>query len=115
MNEIHEYPLFKQTPGTIHEPLLHLADLTIERYLEKLNRYTTIEAQDRYNQGQRTNAWKLIGAFPAHALKSYFYYGAYKDGLHGLVISLLEGVSRVVRQVKIWQLMIKDGSQAPRH
>ena len=37
-------------------------------------------------------------------LKNYFYYGAYKDGMHGFVISLLEGVSRAVRHVKIWQL-----------
>ena len=38
------------------------------------------------------------------AWKNYFYYSAYKDGLPGLVISLLEGVSRVVRHIKIWQL-----------
>lgn len=105
VNEVHEYPVFRQAPGEIHEPLLHKSDLTIERCLEKMNRYTTIEARDRYNQGSRTNVFKMIFAFPAHALKSYFYYQAYKDGVHGLVISLLEGVSRVARQVKIWQLM----------
>ncbi len=108
VNEIHEYPLFKQEPGRIHESLLHLSELTVEKYLEKLNRYTTIEARDRFEQGQRTNAFRLIGAFPAHALKSYFYYGAYKDGIHGLVISLLEGVSRVVRQIKIWQITLQE-------
>jgi hypothetical protein len=108
INEIHEYPAFKNPPGEIHESLLHLADMTVERYMEKLNRYTTIEAKDRYDQGQRTTAFKLVGAFPAHAFKSYFYYGAYKDGMHGLVISLLEGVSRVVRQIKIWQLMVRS-------
>jgi len=105
INEIHEYPVFKQPAALIHESLLHQADLTVERYMEKLNRYTTIEAQDRYDQGQRTSPFKLVGAFPAHSLKSFFYYKAYKDGVHGLVISLLEGVSRVVRQIKIWQLM----------
>jgi len=107
INEVHEYPLFPQPPGEIHEPLLHHADLTIEKYLEKLNRYTTTEAKDRYDQGQRTTAFKLIFAFPAHAFKSYFYYQAYKDGMHGLIISLLEGISRVVRQLKIWQLMVQ--------
>lgn len=105
INEIHEYPVFQEEPGRIHEALFHRSDLTIERYLEKLNRYTTLEAQDRYISGQRTTLFRLIGAFPAHFLKSLFYYGAYKDGIHGVVISLLEGVSRVVRQMKIWQLM----------
>lgn len=108
INEIHEYPVFKQPPGIINESLLHQSHLTVERYMEKLNRYTTLEALDRYQQGQRTSPFKLVGAFPAHSFKSYFYYKAYKDGIHGLVISLLEGVSRVVRQIKIWQLMQQD-------
>ena len=107
INDVHEYPVFPQPPGDIHEPLLHKADLTVERYLEKLNHYTTIEAQDRFKSGQRTNAFKLLFAFPAHAFKSFFYYQAYRDGMHGFVISLLEGISRVVRQIKIWQLMQK--------
>ena len=45
----------------------------------------------------------MIGAFPAMFLKNYFYYGAYKDGIHGFVISILEGISRAVRHIKIWQ------------
>ena len=36
-------------------------------------------------------------------LKTYIYYGGYKDGFHGFVISLLEGTSRSVRHIKIWQ------------
>ncbi len=45
----------------------------------------------------------MIFAFPAMFLKNYFYYGAYKDGIHGVAISVLEGISRAVRHVKIWQ------------
>jgi glycosyltransferase involved in cell wall biosynthesis len=105
VNEVHEYPKFHEAPGRIHELLLHNADMTIERYLEKLNRYTTLEAKDRFEQGQRTHLFRMVFAFPAHFLKSLFYYEARKDGVHGVVISLLEGVSRVVRQLKIWQLM----------
>jgi hypothetical protein len=114
INEVHEYPVFAQPPGLIHESLVHRAELTVERYMDKLNRYTTLEAQDRFNQGQRASAFKLVGAFPAHAFKSFFYYKAYKDGMHGLVISLLEGVSRVVRQIKIWQLGIREKTATSR-
>ena len=71
-----------------------------------MNRYTSIEARDRINQGQRTNLFKLLGAFPAMFLKNYFYYNARKDGTHGLIISLLEGVSRVVRHIKMWQIQM---------
>ena len=104
VNEIHEYPRFPHPPQVIHEPILHAPDFSVEKFLDKMNRYTSIEAADRFKQGQRTHVGKLLGAFPAMFLKNYFYYSAYRDGFHGLVISLLEGVSRVVRHVKLWQL-----------
>ena len=103
VNDIHEYPVFLQPPQMIHEPLLHSPDFAPERFLEKMNRYTSIEARDRVKQGQRTNWFRMVFAFPAMFWKNYFYYGAYKDGIHGLAISVLEGISRAVRHVKIWQ------------
>lgn len=103
VNDIHEYPVFPKPPGRIHEPLYHAPDFEPERFLEKMNKYTSIEARDRVAAGRRTNAFRLIFAFPAMFLKNYFYYGAYKDGMHGFVISILEGISRAVRHVKIWQ------------
>lgn len=103
VNDIHEYPVFQTTPQDIHEPLHHAPDFHPEKFLEKMNKYTTIEARDRVRNGQRTNLIHLLGAAPAMFLKNYFYYGAYKDGVHGLIISILEGISRAVRHVKIWQ------------
>ena len=106
INDIHEYPVFQSLPGEIHEPILHSPDFNVEKLLNKMNRYTTIEARDRFAQGKRTNAFHLIFTFPALALKNYFYYGAYKDGMHGLILSLIEGLSRLVRHIKIWQLTL---------
>jgi glycosyltransferase involved in cell wall biosynthesis len=103
VNEIHEYPLFPEPAHDLHEPLHHSPDFAPEKFLEKMNRYTSIEARDRVRNGQRTNGFRLIFAFPAMFLKNYFYYSAYKDGIHGFVISILEGISRAVRHVKIWQ------------
>ncbi len=102
-NDIHEYPVFAQPPGRIHEPLDHDPDFAPEKFLEKMNKYTSIEARDRVRAGQRTHALRIVTAGPAMFLKNYFYYGAWKDGFHGLVISVLEGLSRAVRHVKIWQ------------
>ena len=103
VNDIHEYPIFPEPAHDLHEPLHHAPDFAPEKFLDKMNKYTSIEARDRVRNGQRTNAFRLIGAFPAMFLKNYFYYGAYKDGIHGFVISILEGISRAVRHIKIWQ------------
>lgn len=113
-NDIHEYPVFPSPPQSIHEPLHHSPDFAPEKFLEKMNKYTTIEARDRVRGGQRTNVFRIVTAGPAMFLKNYFYYGAYRDGVHGLVISVLEGVSRAVRHVKIWQFgRIEDAVSSP--
>lgn len=105
VNDIHEYPRFKAPPQELHEPLLHSPEFSPEKFLDKMNKYTSIEARDRVTQGQTTSWFKLLFAFPAMFYKNYVYYGAYKDGMHGFVISLLEGVSRVVRHIKMWQIL----------
>jgi hypothetical protein len=46
----------------------------------------------------------MIAAFPAMFLKNYFHYRSYRDGIEGFVISILEGISRAVRHVKMWQV-----------
>lgn len=103
INDVHEYPPYPTTPERIHEPLHHAPDFAFEKFLEKMNFYTTIEAKAFVTRGRRTNAFRLITAFPAMFLKNYFYYKAYRDGFVGFVISIMEGLSRAVRHIKIWQ------------
>lgn len=108
VNDIHEYPKYPSPPQSIHEPILHDPDFGPTRFLDKMNKYTGIEALDRYKQGQRTSVFKLLFAFPAMFYKNYFYYSAYQDGVHGFVISLLEGVSRVVRHIKMFEIQLTE-------
>ena len=103
-NDIHEAPQFLSPPSSIYEPILHDPTFNVQWFLTKMNKYTTIEAKARYDQGFRTNLFHLFFAFIAMFYKNFIYYKAYQDGMHGFIISLLEGVSRVVRQVKIWEL-----------
>lgn len=102
VNEIHEYAKYPQEAKRMEEPLHHAPDFDPDKFLAKMNRYTTIEARERVRNGQRTNLFRIVTAGPAMFLKNYFYYKSYRDGVHGLAISVLEGISRSVRHVKIW-------------
>lgn len=103
---IHEYP---QVEGGMELAppeacLEHNPHVTAESFFDKMNRYTTIEAFDRYAAGQRTSLPHLAVAFFANWAKNYFYYKGYRDGAHGFVICLMEAVSRTVRHIKLWQI-----------
>lgn len=106
IGEIHEYP--EVEGGFIRAPetavLEHNPNVTAESFFEKMNRYTTIEAFDRYQAGQRTSLFHVGVAFFATWWKNFFYYKGYRDGAHGFVICVMEGVSRTVRHVKLWQI-----------
>jgi glycosyltransferase involved in cell wall biosynthesis len=113
---IHEYP--EVEGGMDLAPVTALIDhnpnVTVESFLEKMNRYTTIEAYDRYQLGQRTSIPHMCVVFFANWFKNYFNYGGYKDGVYGFVICLMEAVSRTVRHIKLWQIqeMVKKGNVA---
>lgn len=106
VGEIHEYPEVEGGMELAPEAALidHNPNVTVESFLEKMNRYTTVEAFDRYNQGQRTSLRHLSVVFFATWWKNFFYYKGYRDGAHGFVICLMEAVSRTVRHIKLWQV-----------
>lgn len=103
---IHEYPVAEG--GFVRAPaeafIEHNPNVTVESFFDKMNRYTTIEARDRYEAGQRTNISHLFFVFPANFVKNYVIYKGYQDGTHGFVICLMEAVSRTVRHIKLWQI-----------
>jgi len=102
--DVHEGPQSSFQTFVIEEPIIHVEDLRIERFLSKLNHYTSIQAQTDYDCGVRTNFFRIFLSFPAMFYKNYIYYRAYKDGKHGIIISILEGISRTVRHLKLWQI-----------
>ena len=101
--DVHEYPRFEGGIGTMHNvAILHNPDLGVERFLGKLNHYTTLEALDRFAQGQRTSLWHAIGTFFTTILKNGIRYRGFLNGKEGFVLILLEAFSRVVRHLKLW-------------
>ncbi len=103
VGRVHEGVESQYETKSIEEPIIHVEDFRIERFLVKLNHYTTLQAREDFERGTRTNLFKIMMAFPAMFYKNYIYYGAYKDGREGVIISVLEGISRTVRHLKIWQ------------
>lgn len=101
--EVHEYPRFEGQIGLIDDAaILHWPDLGIDRFLNKLNHYTTLEALDRFAMGQRTTLWHAAFTFFSTFLKNGIRYRGFLNGKEGFILTLLESFSRVVRHLKLW-------------
>lgn len=76
---------------------------SVEEYITRMNRYTTIQAKELNKKGIEFK-WRDILIKPASEfLRRYFAEEGYKDGLHGLTICLLQILSELVVYAKLWQ------------
>lgn len=76
---------------------------SIEQYLDKMNRYTSIQANLKAMEGHEFS-WKDFIKRPMAEFLSRFFAGeGYRDGVHGLAVSLLQAFSELAVYLKIWQ------------
>ena len=99
---VHEGQAIDGEVGSLSAPLLHYSHTSISRFIEKLNQYTEIEAEEMFKQGQRVRlASALLGAGRAF-LGQYVRLQGFRDGGHGLILAALMAMYYFVTRAKLW-------------
>lgn len=101
---VHEYIKVEGNTMTIDVPFIHYNYHSIEQFLYKMEYiYTPSEVSKIESQGY-TVRWYDSLRFPiSDFIKLYFAQEGYKDGLHGLVLSLLQAFYMFIVFVKLWE------------
>ncbi|MCJ7786733.1 glycosyltransferase family 2 protein [Patescibacteria group bacterium] len=105
--KVHSVPLTRGTGKDFEakeaNAIIHYHYQSISQYLERLNRYTKIQSRELINSGYRFS-WPDIIKKPMGEFLSRFFAGeGYKDGLHGLVLALLQAFSELTKYLKVWE------------
>ena len=83
--------------------LIHYHYQTVSQYIERLNRYSDVQAENLIAGGYNFT-WEDLLQKPADEFLSRFFAGrGYKDGLHGLVLAILQAFSEFVLYLKVWE------------
>jgi (heptosyl)LPS beta-1,4-glucosyltransferase len=83
--------------------LIHHNYEDIDQFIERMNRYTKIQSGELMKNGY-VFAWQDLIAKPmSEFLSRYFAGEGYKDGVHGLALSLLQALSEFTLYSKVWQ------------
>jgi hypothetical protein len=82
---VHEKVIAAAPVHRLSGDLLHESAQTLERYLEKQNRYTSLQASKLHAEGRRAGAWLLVFAPVARFIKFYFLRLGFLDGMPGLM------------------------------
>lgn len=100
---VHEELSVNGEIGYLTADIRHLNYETVEQFIKKLNNYTTYEAEKLVTDGGKIT-WADAIRFPLGEFLSRFFDGkGYLDGLHGLVLSLLQAFYWEVIFAKVWE------------
>ena len=90
--------------GHLRARLVHFTYWTYDQYFQKLARYTAQGAQNYRAAGKRASYVRMLLSPPLRFLHCYLIRLGFLDGLAGLQISALTGMSSFVKQIRLWEL-----------
>jgi glycosyltransferase involved in cell wall biosynthesis len=84
--------------------LLHYPYRNVSQHLAKIDRYTTLVAEQWSAEGRRSAAWQAL-IYPRLAfLRNYILRGGFRDGAAGLLVSKLNSYYVFLKYVKLFEM-----------
>lgn len=105
---VHESLQFKGEPGRLGGDLLHYTIRSLSEHQEKVERYTTLAAQQMYANGKRTWRAAMWLATPWNWFNSYVLHLGFLDGSRGWVISWMAARSTWLKFKKLGKLVAAE-------
>jgi glycosyltransferase involved in cell wall biosynthesis len=90
--------------GRLKARLEHFTYWSYDQYFQKLHRYTVQGAQNYHLAGRRASYARMLLSPPLRFLHCYFIRLGFLDGIAGLQISALTGMSSFVKQIRLWEM-----------
>ncbi|HEY6436217.1 MAG TPA: glycosyltransferase family 2 protein [Ignavibacteriaceae bacterium] len=104
---VHEKFIVDGQMETLNNPMLHYTFSSFSDYLNKINYYTSLKAQELYKKKKGIGGWTIF----SHTVSAFFSFfimrRGYRDGVYGLIISLLHSVSTMMNYIKLWEMQNK--------
>jgi len=98
--KVHEHVIPRGPVGELREHALHHSYRDIAHWVDKMNRYTTLGAEDLERRGARRSVTRLVVTGPFHFFQDWIFQRNFLEGLPGFCWSALAGIARVVKYMK---------------
>ena len=104
---VHEKFIVDGQVDTLKNPMLHYTFSSFSEYLDKINYYTSLKAQELFRKKKKVGMWTIISHTVSAFFAFFFIKRGFKDGVNGMIISLLHSVSTMMNYIKLWELQNK--------
>jgi glycosyltransferase involved in cell wall biosynthesis len=104
-DSVHEKLRFEEGMRVVTLPgdCLHYSIPSIAFHLDKVNRYSSLWAEEAYKKGRRTGLIPLLFKPFLAFFNTYVIHAGFRDGYYGFVVSVVSGMSRFMRLSKLLQ------------
>lgn len=104
LKHVHEKLEVKGKIGKLKNPMIHYNYQTVSQFIKKLDTtYSESETENFLKEKKNINWYDAIRWPIADFVKTFFLQKGYKDGLHGLVLSLFQAFYALVFFAKVWE------------
>ncbi|MBF0454333.1 MAG: glycosyltransferase family 2 protein [Magnetococcales bacterium] len=105
---VHEYIQVTGPVGRLDGDLLHFSAENFQQYLEKHNRYTTLQAQMLMAHPPRWLRLKMVVNPLVCFIKGYVIKRAFLDGLPGLVHTVCHCFTTFTKYAKLYESLLRE-------
>ncbi len=103
---VHEVVILDGDEGHLENPLIHYNYDTLQQFVAKQEKYTDFEAGIQFGAGRRPKPWTYLTGPLRQVWWRFITLKGYRDGLHGLRLSLLMAYYNALmweRVARLWR------------
>ncbi len=109
--EVHESVQVQGRVGTLRHPMLHYTYTSLSDFVQRLDRYSTLAAQELLKQGKRPLWGELVWRPWLTFLKLYILQRGFLAGRDGYLLASLYSTYTLVKYAKARELRQQSGQQ----
>lgn len=102
--KVHEAVIVEGKIEALSAPIDHYTESRLDKLLLKIDRYSTLGAEEAFAAGQRAT---VLGAFvraKTTFLQDYLLRGGFLDGRQGLTLAVTDSVNKFFKYAKLAEL-----------
>lgn len=107
VGKVHEYWDIKGKTSNLKNHLMHFPHQTIKEFLQEINFYTDLRANELYKKKIKTYWWLIILHTKLKFFQNYFLKLGFLDGIQGLIFAIMMSLHSFLVRGKLWLLWQK--------
>ncbi len=101
---VHESPEISGEIEKLKNDFIHYTYKDLESYAAKMNHYTTLDAEKKYNAGKSVSISYIIIRPFLEFIKKYLFKKGFLLGSQGFILSVLSAYYQFLKAIKLWEL-----------